>query len=62
MSRPDFLNTHLIDEVIAFQIGHVRSLFVVGQMRANPVDHCPTSWHFCNKTSNFTRLREIKRI
>jgi len=38
-AEQNFLNTHLIDEVIAFQIGQVRSRFVVGQMRANSIRH-----------------------
>jgi hypothetical protein len=35
----NFLNTHLIDEVVTLQIGQMRSLFVVCQMRSNSIRH-----------------------
>jgi hypothetical protein len=37
--RKNLLNTYLIDEVIPPQINQVRSLLVVCQVRADPIDH-----------------------
>jgi hypothetical protein len=39
LGRENFLNTHLVNEVIAFQIGQMRSLFIVCQMRADSLCH-----------------------
>jgi hypothetical protein len=33
------LNTYLINQMVALQIDQMRSLFVVGEMRAYPIDH-----------------------
>jgi hypothetical protein len=37
--RQNLLNTHLIDKVVALQISQMRSLLVVCQVRADPIDH-----------------------
>jgi hypothetical protein len=39
LGRQNFLNAYLVNEVVAFQIGQMRSLFVVWQMRPDPVRH-----------------------
>jgi hypothetical protein len=39
LRRQNLLNTYLIDQVVALQIGQMCSLFVVCQMRANPLRH-----------------------
>jgi hypothetical protein len=40
LGRQNFLNAHLIDKVLALQIGQMRSLFIVSQMCADSLGHC----------------------
>src|SRR5690242_10253317 len=37
--RKDFLSAYLIDQVFSFEIDEMRSLFIVGQICADPLRH-----------------------
>ena len=37
--RQNLLNTDLINKVLTFQVGQMGPLFVVGEMRPNPLRH-----------------------
>jgi hypothetical protein len=39
LGRKDFLNTDLVNEVLAMQVNQMSSLLVVRQVRTNTVDH-----------------------
>jgi hypothetical protein len=39
LRRQDFLKAYLIDQVIPFQVDQMRSLFIVGQIRPDPLLH-----------------------
>ena len=39
LRRQNLLNAHLINQVISFQISEMRPLFIICQVRANPVGH-----------------------
>ena len=38
--RKDFLNTDLVNEVLATQVSQVSSLLLIGQVCTDAVDHC----------------------